>query len=338
MLLEIKQRGSYLENEPVKTIYFGGGTPSFLADEFLEKILEEIHKNFTVERDAEITLECNPDDITAARLNTFKSIGINRFSMGVQSFDDDVLKFMNRAHTSREITESIDLAKAAGFENITVDLIYGIPGKKEDYWKQQLDHFLKLDVPHLSSYCLTIEPKTYFGSLQKKGVLNAAPDENSLAEFQYLMDFTKVHGYEHYEISNFAKPGFISRHNSAYWLGEKYLGIGPSAHSYNQQTRGWNVANNTSYIQALENGTNYHEVEELTVENRCNDYLLTRLRTKWGVDLSDLEFIGKDRLLKMQNSFRFYAECGWVEVKNDVFVLTDNGKYRADGLAADLFI
>ena len=338
MLQELKERATYLENEPVKTIYFGGGTPSFLEDRFLVRLMDQMRSTFRVTEDAEVTLECNPDDITANRVSAFKDMGINRFSMGIQSFDDDVLKFMNRAHTSREIETSIALAKNAGFENITVDLIYGIPRKDKQYWQDQLNRFLKLDVPHLSSYCLTIEPKTYFGALHQKGQLEATPDENSLADFYTLMDFAAANGYEHYEISNFAKQGFISKHNSAYWLGEKYLGIGPSAHSYNQRQRGWNLANNTGYIKAIESDETYHEVEELTVENRCNDYLLTRLRTKWGLDLRDLKFIGDARINELRNGLRFYAEQGWVEVKNDVFVLTREGMFRADGLAADLFI
>lgn len=335
---ELNDRVSYLENKTVKTIYFGGGTPSFLDNALLKGLLDQVRQLFCVDENAEVTLECNPDDITADRLKAFRDMGINRFSMGVQSFDEEVLRFMNRAHTQKEIWHAVELAKKADFENITVDLIYGIPGKDEHYWQQQLMHFLELDVPHLSAYCLTIEPRTYFGSLQKKGTLQASPDEKSLAEFQYLMDFAAKHGYEHYEISNFAKPGFISRHNSAYWLGETYLGIGPSAHSYNGSTRSWNVSNNAGYIRGVEAQAGYHETEVLTIENRCNDYLLTRLRTKWGIALSDLSFIGEERLQKLSGAVERYCNKGLLEAKNGIFVLTQKGMYRADGIAADLFI
>lgn len=338
MLRELDMRSAYLKGESIRTIYFGGGTPSFLPDRYLLSLMERIRKLFSVEADAEITLECNPDDISKERLQTFKTLGINRFSMGVQSFDNDVLQFMNRAHTASEISQSIAWAKDAGFENITVDLIYGIPGKGLDYWRHQLDQWLDLQVPHLSAYCLTIEPKTYFGAMAKKGELRAQPDEQSIAEFTYLMDFCAANGYEHYEISNFAKPGFISKHNSAYWLGENYLGIGPSAHSYNQVSRGWNVANNANYIRLLNADAVYHETEVLTAENRCNDYLLTRLRTKWGIHWKDLEFIGEVRLRELQQKAAVFLQAGLFRENAGTLVLTQKGMFRADGLAAELFI
>ncbi len=338
ILQELDQRQSYLSEEKINTIYFGGGTPSFVSSDFLNEIIQKIKSLFSVEEDVEITVECNPDDITHSLLEAYRKAGVNRFSMGLQSFNDDVLKFMNRAHTSKEIFESITLAKAYGFNNITVDLIYGIPDKNLDYWKRQLDQFLKLDLPHLSSYCLTIEPKTVFGSLQKKGSLAIPDDEMSLSQFQYLIDFTKANGYEHYEISNFAKPGFISKHNSNYWLGAKYLGVGPSAHSYNAIERSWNIRNNVQYIRLVSSGEAYNEKEILSNTDKCNDYILTRLRTKWGINLSDLNFISdpvKDQIKLQLNRFK---NKNLIAEKNGIYLLTDLGKYRADGIAADLFI
>ena len=338
MLQELEQRHSYLGSEKIKTIYFGGGTPSFVSSDFLKEVIQKIRSLFAVENDAEITVECNPDDITSSLLEAYSSAGINRFSMGVQSFDDDVLTFMNRAHSSREIIDSIALAKEYGFNNITIDLIYGIPNKNLDYWKRQLDQFLKLDVPHLSSYCLTIEPKTVFGSLQKKGTLSIPEDEMSLSQFQYLIDFTKANGYEHYEISNFAKPGFISKHNSNYWLGAKYLGIGPSAHSYNATERSWNIRNNAQYIRLVSSGEGYNEKEILSNTDKCNDYILTRLRTKWGINLSDLNFISESNLEQITQKLLVFQNANLVNYQNGTYTLTDLGKYRADGISADLFI
>lgn len=338
MLQELTLRKNYLDTLEIQTIYFGGGTPSFVSDFFLHSIIQKIQSLFTVSKDAEITIECNPDDITTDRLKSYKASGINRFSMGVQSFDDEVLQFMNRAHSSHEIIRAIALAKEHGFSNITIDLIYGLPNKKIDYWKKQLDQFIELDVPHLSSYCLTIEPKTVFGSLKKKGSLIPADDDISLQQFQYLIDFTKANGYEHYEISNFAKPGFISQHNSNYWLGKKYLGIGPSAHSYNETERSWNIRNNAEYIRLVNAGDGYNEKELLTVSEKCNDYLLTRLRTKWGINLHDLTFIPASDLETLTKKLEIFKIQSLVHFENGIYYLTDSGKYRADGIAADLFI
>lgn len=246
---EIEIRKSYLNQQKIETIYFGGGTPAFISSVHLQEILNKIYSTFTVDDHAEITIECNPDDITDKRVKEFSEMGVNRFSLGVQSFDNEVLKFMNRAHDADQIYRAIDIARKANFQNITIDLIYGIPEKKMDYWEKQLHEFYKLDLPHLSSYSLTIEPKTFFGAQQIKGKLLPKPDEQVLLEFQYLMDSALSNGFEQYEISNFARPGFISKHNSAYWLGKHYLGIGPSAHSYNGTSRGWNVSNNAVYIR-----------------------------------------------------------------------------------------
>jgi len=335
---EIELRKSYLSGKSIETIYFGGGTPGFIPSKYLKEILNKIQRSYSVNVDAEITVECNPDDMTDDRINEFASMGVNRFSLGVQSFDNDVLKFMNRAHNASQVYLAIDLARKHGFENITIDLIYGIPDKDFNYWKQQLTEFFKLDLPHLSSYSLTIEPKTYFGNQLKKGSLISKQDDLILEEFQYLIDSARQNGFEQYEISNFAKPGFISRHNSAYWLGREYLGIGPSAHSYNGKERGWNVSNNALYIRSLKDKMPFHTTETLSIENKCNDYLLTRLRTKWGINLDELNFINEKQLHQLRLKTENYCREGLLHKSGSVLVLSDAGKYQADGIASDLFI
>jgi oxygen-independent coproporphyrinogen III oxidase len=338
MKRELAIRQHYLKSEPVSTIYFGGGTPSLLSSDQLSVLVQQVRNLFTVAGDVEITVECNPDDLNASNLQALKRAGVTRLSIGIQSFDDDVLKFMNRAHTAAEAAQCIELARETGFENITVDLIYGIPGKTENYWQSQVAHVLNMDVPHLSAYCLTIEPQTYFGKQHRSGNLIQPADEESLKQFQYLMDAMRDAGYEHYEIANFAKPGFISRHNSAYWLGTHYLGIGPSAHSYNGMERSWNVANNAQYIQKINAGELPLQVEELSLENRFNDYVLTRLRTKWGITRKEMDFIPEQQLAVVLGKIANYERLGLISVSGDKWVLTDAGKYRADGIAADLFI
>lgn len=338
LLTELEQRKSYLESEEIETIYFGGGTPSYFPVSSIQLILQKIQGAFSISPEVEITLEANPDDISKESLTNYASMGINRLSIGVQSFDDAVLTFMNRAHNSKQIKTAIEQAKEEGFENITVDLMYGIPGKTMHYWKDQLEQFIKLDVPHLSSYCLTIEPNTVFGFQQKKGELIVPADDEALQQFQYLMDFAKSNQLDHYEISNFAKEGFISKHNSNYWLGKKYLGIGPSAHSYNGTSRSWNIANNLQYIKLIQGGEPYWEEENLDSKSRCNDYIMTRLRTKWGIDLRDLNFISEKDLALIQTKITHYIQKDFMVQKGYTYCLTDKGKYRADGIAADLFL
>ncbi|MBK9190818.1 MAG: radical SAM family heme chaperone HemW [Crocinitomicaceae bacterium] len=335
---EIEIRKSYLQSQKIETIYFGGGTPGFIPEKFLKEILDKIYNSFAVDADAEITVECNPDDITEDRVKAFAEMGVNRFSLGVQSFDNDVLKFMNRAHDADQIYHAVEIAKKADFQNITLDLIYGIPEKDLNYWKRQLNEFYNLELPHLSSYSLTIEPKTFFGAQQKTGKLFSKADELVLKEFQFLMDSSRDNGFEQYEISNFAKPGYISRHNSSYWLGKHYLGIGPSAHSYNGSDRGWNVSNNAVYIRSIKEHSEFHTREKLTTENKCNDYLLTRLRTKWGIDLDDLNFIEEKRQNILKRKTENYCREGLLINSGTALVLSDIGKYQADGIAADLFI
>lgn len=334
---ELVIRKSYIGDENVKTIYFGGGTPSVIELELLQDILKSIEKNYSVDPDCEITLECNPDDLDKEKLEGLYALGVNRLSIGIQSFNNDVLQFMNRAHTSIQATASVKMAKACGFDNITIDLIYGVPGTTMEIWKNQLDQMMALGVPHLSAYCLTIEENTVFGKWQKNGKLKPYEDQESLMQFQYLMDYMRSHGYEQYEISNFAKPAFISKHNSAYWLGVKYLGVGPSAHSFNGARRSWNVANNPKYIQLIKKQEVFNEEETLSKTDQFNEYILTRLRTKWGIDLTDLAEISDEMLSETMPVLKSYIADGYLEKNGNVYTLTNQGKYIADGISADLF-
>lgn len=334
---EIRERKDYLASEIIETIYFGGGTPSVLESKMIDQIMTTIHENFELSESPEITFECNPDDITKDKLTDFKLFGINRLSIGIQSFDDNVLRFMNRAHSAEEAKNAVINAQKFGFDNLTLDLIYGVPGSSMTSWKKELALMDSLQPQHLSAYCLTIEPKTVFGKWSKQGKLIPIEDQESIAQFQYLMDFSADKGFEQYEISNFAKEGFISRHNSAYWLGKKYLGIGPSAHSYNGVERSWNIANNMKYIQLISKNESYSESEVLQVTDHFNEYILTRFRTKWGVNLSDLTLISAPHTAEFEKKIQFYLASGHVYRENNTYLLTTSGKFIADGIASDLF-
>jgi oxygen-independent coproporphyrinogen-3 oxidase len=334
---ELVIRQKYIGDEIVRTIYFGGGTPSVIEIELLHDILQTMRLNYTIDPDCEITLECNPDDLDEEKLMALRKFGVNRLSIGIQSFNNDVLEFMNRAHNSAEATNAVVMAKACGFDNITIDLIYGVPGTTIETWKDQLNLMLELGVPHLSAYCLTIEENTVFGNWQKKGKLKPYEDQESLKQFQYLIDFMEKHGYEQYEISNFAKPNFISKHNSAYWLGEKYLGVGPSAHSFNGAKRSWNVANNPKYIQLIKKEEVFNEEETLSTKDQFNEYILTRLRTKWGISLADLAEISPKMLADSMPVLIENVSDGNLLKNGDIYTLTNQGKFIADGISADLF-
>lgn len=339
LVMEVEIRKDYLYQQPIKTIYFGGGTPTVIDVNELEKVLIAIRKHHVVAADCEITLECNPDDITREKLNAYKGMGINRLSIGVQSFKQEFLTLMNRAHNANEAIEAIKLAQAVGFDNITIDLIYGIPGLSSEVWLWELQTMRDLNIQHLSAYCLTIEENTVFGKWQRSGKLIANEDDKSLEQFQILMDFAAENGFEQYEISNFAKKGYISKHNSAYWLGTPYIGIGPSAHSYNIHSREWNIANNPLYIKKIKNNESFNEVEILSDEDKVNDYILTRLRTIWGIDLTDIEAIQPLFSAEIALKLEKYLISGEV-IKIDAtkYNLSNAGKYIADGIAADLFV
>ena len=336
--LELIDKRSYSNNETIKTVYFGGGTPSVLPKIELKKILDCVNSNYNISKDAEVSFECNPDDMNTEKLKDLKELGINRLSIGIQSFDNEQLVFMNRAHNSNEALNCVQLAQNQGFDNITIDLIYGLPNTDSNYWLEQVQQALSLKVNHISAYCLTIEEKTVFGNLAKKGKLNPLADEKSLNQFKMLQSELKQAGYEHYEISNFAKNDCISKHNSAYWLGEKYIGIGPSAHSFNGESRQWNVANNIKYINAIKNKTTYFEQEELSQTDKFNEYILTRLRTKWGVVLEDLFKINNAHKNKTEVCINTFVNNGDLIIKDGIVLLTNQGKFIADHISAELFI
>lgn len=336
LLKEITLQKGFLDNETVETIYFGGGTPSLLSIEDLHAILSTLNENFKVTDDAEITFEANPDDITEEKLIEWKKAGITRLSIGVQSFFEEDLKWMNRAHNAGQAILSLHLA-IKYFDNITIDLIYGLPDLTNEKWKHNVDTAISLGIPHLSCYALTVEPKT---PLDKMIKLNKSKDINpdkQSEQFLLLMEWLAEAGYEHYEISNFAKPEFRSRHNSSYWQGKKYLGLGPSAHSFNGKERQWNISNNNAYINSINENKMPAEKEILTETQRVNEYIMTSLRTMEGLKFEHIQFtevMTKVELLKKSQRF---INSGLLSFQNDTLILTIEGKLLADGIASDLF-
>jgi oxygen-independent coproporphyrinogen-3 oxidase len=336
---EIALRQNYLQDKNLQSIYFGGGTPSLLNQKQLLQIFETIEKHFTIHPNAEITLEANPDDLSEEKLSELKHTPINRLSIGVQSFFDDDLKWMNRAHNVNEAENAIAMAKQKGFENITIDLIYGTPGLSNENWLHNIQKALALGVNHISSYALTVEPKTALATMIEKGKYADTNEEKAAEQFDILVNTLTANGFVHYEISNFAKPEFFAKHNSNYWKGKHYIGIGPSAHSFNTISRSWNVANNQKYLNAI--AINELEItdEILTVNNQINEYIMTGLRTIWGCDLNfiALQFgeTEKQRLIKEAAKF---IDQDLLEINNNILLTTAKGKFLADGIAADLFL
>ncbi len=336
ILRELVLQKDYLEGEPLETIYFGGGTPSLLSQRDLDLIFGEIFKYYPIAaQPLEVTLEANPDDLNLLKINELKQSPVNRLSIGVQSFSEEDLRFMNRAHNASEALASIQDAQAAGFENLTVDLIYGSPTTSHEQWEKNLETVFALRIPHLSSYCLTVEPKTALAHQIKKGTARPVEDEHAARQFEFLVEQTTRAGYEHYEISNFAQLGWHSRHNSSYWQGKKYLGIGPSAHSFNGYSRQWNVANNAAYIRSLQAGELPFELEVLTPTQRYNEYVMTGLRTSLGCNLLKISKLGFEEYFA-EGAKQFLAD-GTMERFGDVYRLTASGKFLADGIAAELF-
>jgi oxygen-independent coproporphyrinogen III oxidase len=337
LLKEIGLQQQYLQHEIIETIYFGGGTPSLLTNDELSSILSELNRSFKISAGAEITLEANPDDITAEKLREWKFLGINRLSIGVQSFFDEDLEWMNRSHNAAQSFDSITNAFAEGFNNITIDLIYGTSTLTDINWKKNIDKAIELNVPHLSCYALTVEAKTALAKMIAQKKIKDVDQSDQSRQFLLLMNWLKEAGYEHYEISNFAKPGHRSRHNSSYWQGKKYLGLGPSAHSYNGVSRQWNVSNNALYIGSLKKNELSFEKEELTRIQKLNEYIMTSLRTTEGCDLNFItnEF-GEDATGQLIRSGKIYLERSLLNIDSKI-VLTDEGKLFADGIAADLF-
>ncbi|MGE0561635.1 MAG: radical SAM family heme chaperone HemW [Flavobacteriales bacterium] len=338
LVKEIQLKSTVLK-EPISTIYFGGGTPSLLNSLDLLLINEALQKNYTISNDVEFTVECNPDDLSKQKLLTLKNAGVNRLSIGTQSFFDDDLKFFNRAHSAQEAEKSILLSQDLGFENITIDLIYGTPTLTQQKWEDNLTKFKTLNVPHLSAYSLTVEPKTVLNHQVKTKKTILLSEESVLKQFTSLMDFAADNNFVHYEISNFAKEGFYSKHNSNYWKGIQYIGVGPSAHSYVGNKRFWNVANNTRYIRALQNDMNFFEEEFIDNTTAYNEYVLTRLRTIWGIELNyiDNEF-GSYYLKHINTEMDNYIKSGHLQNSNNVITLTKKGIFIADKISSDLFL
>lgn len=337
MVRELEQRKLYLAGEKIETIYFGGGTPSLLTISELNRLLTAIKFNFEIDKAPEITLEANPDDMTNENLADWKEIGINRLSIGLQSFRQEDLAWMNRAHNEEEARRCVDKAKKHGFENISVDLIYGLPNLSMDQWESHIQEVIDMEVQHISAYCLTVEKKTALHHLVASGKLMVSNEDEQSDQFLKLIEQLQKAGFEQYEISNFAKPTFQSKHNSNYWKAKKYLGIGPSAHSFNHFSRAWNIANNRAYMKGVEEEINVLEIEELTHNDRFNEMLLTGLRTIYGVDINSLS-----QLVELDAGFNQKVDDfqgqGWLELKNDRLYLTSEGRLKADYIAAELFV
>lgn len=338
---EIQIRKKEFENDPefsgVETIYFGGGTPSVLTSEEINFLIEEIYNHYQVAENPEITLEANPDDLSEERIIDLSKSKINRLSIGIQSFFEDDLQMMNRAHNAEEAKKCLETATRY-FDNISLDLIYGIPGLSNERWKQNIETALSFGIPHISSYALTVEPKTALKKLIQTGKIAEPQDEVASEHFMILVEMLTANGFIHYELSNFGKPDYFSKNNSAYWLGKKYIGIGPSAHSYNGISRSWNVANNSLYIKFIQENKLPMETEILSLSDRYNEYIMTGLRTIWGVSLERIraEFGQKylEYLLKQSEKF---LNDDLLFIENDVLKPTKKGKFLTDGIASDLF-
>ncbi|GAB2985123.1 radical SAM family heme chaperone HemW [Mucilaginibacter puniceus] len=337
LVKEIQLQKNYLNGETIETIYFGGGTPSVLEPGEINLLIDTITRLHTVASDAEITLEANPDDLHKAKVQALRQTPINRFSIGIQSFFDEDLAWMNRVHRANEAEAAVKRAQDTGFENITVDLIYGYPLLTDQKWKHNLNTVFELGVPHVSSYSMTVEPNTALASFISKKKQPPMNEQQSAEQFNVLMEAMQTNGFEHYEISNFCKPGHYSRHNSNYWKGAKYLGVGPSAHSYNGEERQWNVANNAKYIQSIIKNNIPAETEILTETDRLNEYIMTSLRTIWGLDINKLNAIAAASANQLLIAAEEYFDRGWITQKENTIYLTPTGKLYADQVAAGLF-
>ena len=323
---------------PVKTIYFGGGTPSLLTSKQLQVLLYEVYNQFDVIDNSEITLEANPDDLSPAYILNLKKMGINRISIGVQSFLEDELTLMNRAHNASQALSSVKYAKKE-FDNVSIDLLFGNPNSTLDDWKRNLDHALQLEVPHISSYALTLEPKTALERFVKKGVISLIDEKVVEAQFHHLVDTLTVAGYEHYELSSFGKPGYHSQNNTGYWQGKTYLGIGPSAHGFDGNQRYWNVSNNVSYMQQISKGVLPQTIEKLSVVDRYNESIMIGLRASWGVSLQAMENdLGSRYRQHLESQAKRFVDEDLLQIENNILKTTPKGAFLADGISADLFL
>ncbi|WP_395043947.1 radical SAM family heme chaperone HemW [Flavobacterium sp.] len=349
---EIEMRKSELldcarsDNEIIETIYFGGGTPSILDVSDIKLLIDTVYKHFKVVENPEITVEANPDDLspdlsfqgTRNLFEEFKAIGVNRLSIGIQSFFEDDLKLMNRAHNSAEAKECLEFATKY-FDNISIDLIYGVPNMNNEKWLQNIETALSFNIPHISSYALTVEPKTALHTFIQKGIIPQPDDEVAQEHFQILVDKLSENDFIHYELSNFGKENYFSKNNSSYWLGKKYIGIGPSAHSYDGQSRSWNVSNNSLYLKSISENKLSSETEKLTQTDRYNEYVMTGLRTIWGISLDRIETeFGKTYLDYLNQQAEKYIEDHLLFVDENILRTTKKGKFLSDGIASDLFL
>lgn len=342
--MELEMRSLYLPPVELNSIYFGGGTPSLLSESDLVKLFEKMYSLFDVNPDAEITLEANPDDLDKSKLTILQKSPVNRLSIGVQSFFDEDLQFWNRAHNQKEADACIKAAQDHGFDNLTVDLIYGSPTTSHKNWEYNIEKLIEFEIPHLSCYALTVEEKTALAHFVKTGKAKEPEDNHAATQFEMLMDRMAQNGFDHYEISNFAKPGFYAVHNASYWKGESYLGIGPAAHSFDGHSRQWNIANNTYYIKAITALSNNEkpskplfEKEILSISQRFNEYVMTGLRTIWGCSESQLESFGDVLKNHFSQKAETYLKNGLMELTSGSYVLTSKGKLLADQIASEIF-
>ena len=334
---ELNLTDSARSDNQIETIYFGGGTPSVLSNDEINFLIENVYNNYNVAENPEITLEANPDDLSPERILELSKSPINRLSIGIQSFYEDDLKMMNRAHNSVEAKKCLEEATKY-FDNISLDLIYGIPGLTDEMWKQNIETALSFGIPHISSYALTVEPKTALKKLIDTGKIAEPQDEAASNHFMILVDILQKNGFIHYELSNFGKEGYFSKNNSAYWLGKKYIGIGPSAHSFDGHKRGWNVANNALYLKAIQHDELPIETEILTVSDRYNEYIMTGLRTIWGVSLERIENeFGSEYLNYLLKQSQKFLTDDLLSIENNILRPTLKGKFLTDGIASDLF-
>jgi oxygen-independent coproporphyrinogen-3 oxidase len=334
--LELALRKDELNSESIETIYFGGGTPSLLSIDELTQILACIHENFLLSPAPEITFEVNPEDAHEANLLAWKELGINRLSIGLQSFQESDLSWMNRSHTLEQGTDAVRLAQSLGFTNLSIDLIYGLPGLSNQQWMEHLNRAMSLNVQHISSYCLTIEPKTALNDFVAKGKLIRPTEDQQSEQFELLVSTLGLAGFEQYEISNFAKDEMYAKHNSAYWNFSPYLGVGPSAHSFNGEERRWNVANNTKYYQQVGKNENWFEKEVLSLAAQWNECFLTGLRTKWGVTKEKVQKLGGFQTDEHKQLATYLANGMMLEAPS-CFLLTEKGKLQADGISSSFF-
>ncbi len=337
LVSELEIQSKHLQYDEVETIYFGGGTPSVLSQDELEHILGATFANYNVVDEVEITLEANPDDLSEEKLAELADLPINRLSMGIQSFQDEQLKLMNRRHMAQQAIDAVKNAQAAGFDNISTDLIYGLPGLSPEAWQADLEQMAALNIQHMSAYHLTYEPGTQFDNMLKNGALQPLGEEESLEQFKMLIQWAKAQGFEHYEISNFALPGMYSRHNTSYWQQKKYLGIGPSAHSYDLRNRWWNVSSLNKYLKGIEQEDPAIESETLSVGDKFNEYIMTALRTKWGISKERLlEHFGEGMTQMLAKAMQPFMDNHAVKEENEHYILTDEGIFISDAILSEL--